>query len=94
VIAAARHLTKALKGNLLTGNEMAEALKMASTIFAKIAAAKLDAAAAKEQRNKLRTYPAARKTLESTPPSENTPLPRVGTTPTAPHSTGGSKHPS
>jgi hypothetical protein len=84
VIAAAQQLTTVLKGNLLTGIEMAEALTPVSTLFAKIAAAKLNAAAAEERCNKLRTYPAARKTLESPPPSKNTPLPRVRTTPTAP----------
>jgi hypothetical protein len=84
VIAAAQQLATALKGNIPTGNETAEALTMVSTLFTKIAAAKLNAAAAKEQHNKLRTYPAARKTLESPPPSETTPIPRVGTTPTSP----------
>jgi hypothetical protein len=84
VIAAAQQLATALKGNLPMKNETAEALTTVSILFAKIAAAKLDAAAAKEECNKLRPYPAARITLESPPPSENTPLPRVGTAPTAP----------
>jgi hypothetical protein len=84
VIVAAQQFATALKGNIPTGNKMAEALTMVSTLFAKIAAAKLDAAAAKEQCSKLRTYPAARQMLESPPPSETTPIPRVGTTPTAP----------
>ncbi len=84
VMAAAQQITTSFKGNLPMGNETVEALTTASTLFAKIAAAKLVAAVTKEQHNKLRTYPAARKTLESPPPSETMPLPRMGTTPTVP----------
>ncbi len=57
VIAAAQQLTAALKGSIPTGNDMAEALTKVSNLFAKIAAAKKTAAAAKEQCNRLRTHP-------------------------------------
>jgi len=49
VVAAAQQLAKALKGNILAGNETAEALTKVSELFTKIAAAKQAAAAAKEQ---------------------------------------------
>ena len=54
VAAAAQQLATALKGNILTGNETAEALTKASKLFTKIAQAKQDHAKAKEQRNWLR----------------------------------------
>ena len=62
VVAAAQQLATALKGNIPTGNETAEALTKVSELFTKIAAAKHAAAAAKEQRNRLRANPAARVT--------------------------------
>ena len=69
VVAAAQQLATALKGNIPAGNETAEALTKVSKLFTKIAAAKQAAAAAKEQRNRLRANPAARITTH---------LPRVG----------------
>ena len=62
MVAAAQQLATALKGNIPTGNETAEALTKVSELFTKIAAAKQAAAAAKEQRNRLRANPAARVT--------------------------------
>jgi hypothetical protein len=59
VIAAAQQLTAALKGSTPTGNDTADALTKVSKLFAKIVAAKKTAAAAKEQRNRLRTHPMA-----------------------------------
>jgi hypothetical protein len=40
VVAAAQQLATALKGNILAGNETAEALKKVNKLFTKIAAAK------------------------------------------------------
>ena len=68
VVAAAQQLTTALKGNIPTGNETAEALKKVSFLFTKTAEAKVAVAKAKEQRNRLRTHPEARRAI---------PLPRV-----------------
>ncbi len=62
VIAAAQQLTTALKGNILAGNKMAEALKKVSKLFTKIAATKNEAAKAMEQCNRVRATPTARKT--------------------------------
>jgi hypothetical protein len=49
VVAAAQQLATALKGNIPTGNETAEALTKMIELFTKIAAAKQAAAVAKEQ---------------------------------------------
>jgi hypothetical protein len=68
VIQAAQHLTSALQGTISQESEMAEALKKVGKLFTKIAAAKAAGAKAKEQRNRLRTHPKARRA---------TPLPRV-----------------
>jgi hypothetical protein len=57
VVAAAQQLTTALKGNIPTGNETAEALMKVSKLFIKIAEAKAAVAKAKEQRNRSRTQP-------------------------------------
>ncbi len=65
---AAQQLTTTLKGNILAGNETAEALNKVSKLFTKIAEAKAKVAKAKEQQNRIRTYPNARRTI---------PLPRV-----------------
>jgi hypothetical protein len=62
VIVAAQQLATALKGNILAGNKMAEALKKVSKLFTKIAAAKNKTAKAKEQHNRVRGTPAARQT--------------------------------
>ena len=59
VVVAAQQLATALKGNILAGNEMAEALKKVSKLFTKIAGAKNKTAKAKEQRNRVRATPAA-----------------------------------
>ena len=72
VVAAAQQLATALKGNIPAGNKMTEALTKVSKLFTKIAAAKQAAAAAKEQRNRLRANPAAQITTH---------LPRVGVPP-------------
>ncbi len=68
VVAAAQQPTSALKGNILTGNETAEALKKVGKLFTKIAEAKANVAKAKEQQNRIRTHPNARRAI---------PLPRV-----------------
>jgi hypothetical protein len=68
VVAAAQQLTSTLKGNILAGNETAEALKEVSKLFTKIAEAKANVAKAKEQKNRIRTHPDARRAI---------PLPRV-----------------
>ena len=52
-------MTAALKGSIPTGNETAEALTKVSELFGRIAEAKKKAAAAREQRSRLRTHPAA-----------------------------------
>ncbi len=62
VIAAAQQLATALKGNILAGNKMAEALKKVSKLFTKIVATKNEAAKAKEQHNRVRATPTAQKT--------------------------------
>ncbi len=68
VVAAVQQLTSALKGNILAGNETAEALKKVSELFTKIAEAKANVANAKEQKNRICTHPDARHAI---------PLPRV-----------------
>ncbi len=68
VVAAAQQLTSTQKGNIMAGNETAEALKKVSELFTKIAEAKANVAKAKEQQNRIRTHPAARRAI---------PLPRV-----------------
>ncbi len=68
VVAAVQQLTSALKGNILAGNETAEALKRFSKLFTKIAEAKAKIAKAKEQQNRIRTHPDAHCAI---------PLPRV-----------------
>jgi hypothetical protein len=68
VVAAAQQLTSALIGNILAGNETAEALKKVSKLFTKIAEAKANIAKAKEQQNRIRTHPNACRAI---------PLPRV-----------------
>ena len=82
VIAAAQQLTAALKGSIPTGNETAEALTKVSELFTRIAAAKQQAATAREQRNRLRTHPAARNPtliprVATAPPRVTEPDPRV-----------------
>ncbi len=59
VVTAAQQLATALKGNVLAGNETAEALKKVSKLFTKIAAAKNKTAKAKEQCNRVSLTPAA-----------------------------------
>jgi hypothetical protein len=59
VIAAAQQLTIAIKGNLPTGNETAEALQNASKLFTKKAMTKNKAAEAKANRNRVRATQAA-----------------------------------
>jgi len=86
VVAAAQQLATALKGTIPAGNETAEALTKVSELFTKIAAEKQAAAAAKEQRNRLRAHPAARSTthlprVEAPPPRVDVPFPRVTETP-------------
>ena len=86
VVAAAQQLTTALKGNIPTGNETAEALKKVSELFTKIAEAKAAVAKAKEQRNRLRTHPDARKAIPLPRVTERNPrvkmaIPRVDETP-------------
>ena len=61
IVAAAQQLATTLKGNTPTGNETAEALMKVRKLFTKIATVKNEIAKAKEQRNKLRANPAARK---------------------------------
>jgi hypothetical protein len=68
VVAAAQQLTSALKGNILAGNETAEAVKKDSKLFTMIAEAKVNVAKAKEQQNRIPTHPNARRA---------TPLPRM-----------------
>jgi hypothetical protein len=68
VVAAAQQLISALKGNILAGNETVDALKKVSKLFTKIAEAKANIAKAKEQQNRIRTHPDARRAI---------PLPRV-----------------
>ncbi len=61
VLVAAQQLTTALKGNIPAGNKIAEALKKVGKLFTKIAATKNEAAKAKEQCNRVRATPTARK---------------------------------
>ncbi len=68
VVAAAQQLTSTLKGNILTGNETAEALKKVGELFTKIAEVKANVAKAKEQQNRIHTHPDACRAI---------PLPRV-----------------
>ncbi len=68
VVAAAQQLSSTLKGNILAGNERAEALKKVSELFTKIAEAKANIAKSKEQRNRICTHPDTRHAI---------PLPRV-----------------
>jgi hypothetical protein len=79
IIAAAQQLATALKGNIPAGNETAEASKKVSELFTKIAAAKNEAAKAKEQRNRVRATPAARKTTHF--PRAEASIPRVAAGP-------------
>ena len=88
VVAAAQQLTTALKGNIPAGNETAEALKKVSVLFTKIAEAKAAVAKAKEQRNRLRTHPDARRAIPLPRVAERNPrvemaIPRVDETPKA-----------
>ncbi len=62
IVVAAQKLATALKGNIPADNETAEALKKVSKLFTKIAAAKREAAKAKEQCNNVRETKAAWKT--------------------------------
>ncbi len=82
MVAAAQQLATALKGNIPAGNETVEALTKVNKLFTKIAVAKQAAAAAKEQRNRLRANPAARITthlprVDVPPPRVDVPIPRV-----------------
>jgi hypothetical protein len=79
VVAAAQQLAAALEGNIPAGNKMAEALKKVSKLFTKIAATKNEAAKAKEQRNRVRATPAARKTTHF--PRVEALIPRVAAGP-------------
>jgi hypothetical protein len=79
VIAAAEQLATALKGNILAGNETAEALKKVSELFTKTAATKIEAAKAKEQRNRVRATLTARKTTHF--PRVEALIPRVAAGP-------------
>jgi hypothetical protein len=79
VLLAAQQLATALKGNIPAGNETAEALKKVSKLFKKLAAAKNEAAKAKEQRNRVRATPAARKTTHF--PRVEASIPRVAAGP-------------
>jgi hypothetical protein len=88
VAAAAQQLTTALKGNIPAGNETAEALKKVSVLFTKIAEAKAAVAKAKEQRNRLRTHPDARRAIPLPRVAERNPrvemvIPKVDETPKA-----------
>ncbi len=67
-MAAAQQLTSTLKGNILAGNEKAEALKKVGKLFTKIAEVKANVAKAKEQQNRIHTHPDTRCAI---------PLPRV-----------------
>jgi hypothetical protein len=69
VVVVAQQLTTALTGNILAGKETAEALKKVSKLFTEIAEAKAKVAKAKEQQNRIRTHPHARRAI--------IPLPRV-----------------
>jgi hypothetical protein len=79
VILAAQQLATALKGNILAGNETAEALKKVSKLFTKIAATKNEAAKAKEQCNRVRATPTAQKTTHF--PRVEALIPRVAAGP-------------
>jgi hypothetical protein len=81
VVVAAQQLATALKGNIPAGNKTAEALTKVSALFARIAETKLKVTAAKEQQNKLRTYPMVRQTTESPPALVTAPSPRVTANP-------------
>ena len=70
----AAELINALKGTVSQGAEMAGALAKFSDLFHKIAAAKVDRAKAKEQRNHHRTLPNSCQVV---------PLPRVDNEPPA-----------
>ena len=59
VVVAAQQLSTALQGNILAGNETAEALKKVSNLFTKIAMAKNETTKAKAQRNRVRATLAA-----------------------------------
>jgi hypothetical protein len=83
VVAAAQQLATAPKGNIPAGNEMAEALKKVSKLFTKIAAAKNEAAKAKEQCNRVRATPAAQKTTYF--PRVEASIPRVAAGPEEDH---------
>jgi hypothetical protein len=79
VVAAAQQLATALKGNIPAGNKTVEALKKVSKLFTKIVATKNKAAKAKEQCNRVRATPAARKTTHS--PRVEALIPRVAAGP-------------
>jgi len=88
LVAAAQQLTMALKGNIPAGNETVEALKKVSVLFTKIAEAKAAVAKAKEQRNRLRTHPDARRAIPLRRVAKQNPrvemaIPRVDETPKA-----------
>ena len=88
VVAAAQQLTTALKGKIMAGNEIAEALKKVSELFTKIAEAKVAVAKAKDQRNRLPTHPKARQAIPLPRVAEQIPrvemaIPRVDETPKA-----------
>ena len=86
MVAAAQQLATALKGNIPTGNETAEALTKLSKLFTKIATVKQTAAAAKAQRNRLQANLAARVTthlprVAVPPPRVDVLIPRVAEPP-------------
>jgi hypothetical protein len=59
VVVAVQQLVTALRVNIPTGNEMAEALTRVSKLFTKIALAKKEVVKAKEQRKRLQANPSA-----------------------------------
>ena len=65
IVVAAQQLATALQGNILVGNEMAEALKKVSNLFTKIVVAKSKIAKAKAQRNRVQATPTHTKQLTS-----------------------------
>jgi hypothetical protein len=75
VVAASQQLSMALQGNILAGNETAEALKKVSNLFTKIAMAKNKTAKAKAQRNRVQATPAAQQWTHL--PRVEEPLPKV-----------------
>jgi hypothetical protein len=79
VVAAAQQLATALKDNIPAGNKTTEALRKVSKLFTKIAATKNEAAKTKEQRNRVRATPTARKTTHF--PRVEALIPRVAAGP-------------